>query len=1209
MPLRKAALLAALLLQPCIVSADFVYTPVDGAICMDGTTTGYYYSVGSDASSRKVAVGLMSGRICGLSEHKGDDCRELVPGPLGSSASYPSTASFMDLPSMFPYENLVMGSSQLENAHFHDFHKIWIPQCSGDMHIGRLTKPNPMSYGFTHAGAGNLELILKAVHSDFQAKAIAVDEVLLTGVGTGGYGALMHCNSTSLVWPHAQTSCAAFDGFFFPGTMTAAASDVWQMPADFKNFAQGTPEQKDSTRLFGLLLLWQADVGARCAKAVGPGAGACLSTFTERLHTVPRIFIAQNRYDPMQLAMQGLVTDNSSAALDYIRYYGDAMRTSTVSMTSAAMGRGEDGVFLTSCHSHGLGNAAAAGTGTYQMISINAVTAPKAVGDWYHRKPGSHIHEHTCTDLQCDPSCASMGTLPVGPQPAKPIYSAVADYVHRGAKPMDAEKESPAWKGPLAVGITFSVLGIVATIVLCIFSTKCIATTYCCGVGLLVAGLLVWGLVPMVVYSLSHDGVQIKVTDSESLHEFSTQRRDDAPEKYVKFWAWNITNLPQVVDGSEKPMLSEVGPFVYRVYNEKGNVTTNDDGTRVEYTQVDLHVFDAEASIADETVYVYAPSIAYATLVGRFANSLGLAGEGELQLAFPAFLFESILSTLDVNVFAPLWGNSTSIDAMVAQQLGVPQLPFVVGFRTYTTMVMGSNAFGLSVATSTSILTLIRYGPAGQGAGVLLKAITGLKAAARCIGTPGVDTPCAHLQGLLAILHQIDPAFADPTAIPMLSSYFTQLTQDRALGAQSMSVMSAMATTVSADGVPWTHRTFSRLPVRDLWFNHDHPMFSALAGVPFPGVFTDFKTVEEGVQVLGNTERRTQGTGSKDWRDSNICYGHDSRPTVPFWATTYHINTSSDSYVPPSMSYAAEAEPEAPEFASLWVSQALRTCAFQRVKENEVKGVETNLYLLHISTVAVDPIFYNKHDGFISLVPAYQGAQIYLSAPHFAYAFNSSYREKVSGMLPDEDPENKRMTKHISGLSFEPLTGMLVEGYRRIQMNILIGEKGGIDHSYSFPGSAKYKMNGDDNGIMLPTFHLSEEGILTDAQADKIKAARGLFKTRFTASAVCWIVGPLFIVLALVFLIKQRREAKNPRLKYVDQEMEDTPEQEEEEPRSPDNLLRTYTQASDAKAASGQSTPASSSNVNVRVFSPTASPPNSFADEMTNPTSPPGCVE
>uniref|UniRef100_UPI00398F43C6 lysosome membrane protein 2-like n=1 Tax=Pristiophorus japonicus TaxID=55135 RepID=UPI00398F43C6 len=70
------------------------------------------------------------------------------------------------------------------------------------------------------------------------------------------------------------------------------------------------------------------------------------------------------------------------------------------------------------------------------------------------------------------------------------------------------------------------------------------------------------------------------------------------PPIYMQFYFFNVTNPGEVLDGG-KPFLEEKGPYTYREYNPKENVTFVEDGKLVSAMTPKTYVFVPELSAGD----------------------------------------------------------------------------------------------------------------------------------------------------------------------------------------------------------------------------------------------------------------------------------------------------------------------------------------------------------------------------------------------------------------------------------------------------------------------------------------------------------------------------------------------------------------------------------------------------------------------------------
>ncbi|KAF6254902.1 CD36 family-domain-containing protein [Scenedesmus sp. NREL 46B-D3] len=87
-----------------------------------------------------------------------------------------------------------------------------------------------------------------------------------------------------------------------------------------------------------------------------------------------------------------------------------------------------------------------------------------------------------------------------------------------------------------------------------------------------------------------------------------------APPAYFRAWLFNITNLHDVRQGA-KPMLEQVGPYVYRAYHERHQVMWSGDG-RVHFKDYTYFKLDRNLTAAD-------PDAPIATLQHAAAGGAG----------------------------------------------------------------------------------------------------------------------------------------------------------------------------------------------------------------------------------------------------------------------------------------------------------------------------------------------------------------------------------------------------------------------------------------------------------------------------------------------------------------------------------------------------------------------------------------------------------
>ncbi|XP_053317639.1 lysosome membrane protein 2 [Spea bombifrons] len=70
------------------------------------------------------------------------------------------------------------------------------------------------------------------------------------------------------------------------------------------------------------------------------------------------------------------------------------------------------------------------------------------------------------------------------------------------------------------------------------------------------------------------------------------------PPIYMQFYFFNVTNPLEILSG-EKPIVQEIGPYTYREYRPRENVSFLDNGTAVSATTPKTYVFEPDKSVSD----------------------------------------------------------------------------------------------------------------------------------------------------------------------------------------------------------------------------------------------------------------------------------------------------------------------------------------------------------------------------------------------------------------------------------------------------------------------------------------------------------------------------------------------------------------------------------------------------------------------------------
>jgi len=85
---------------------------------------------------------------------------------------------------------------------------------------------------------------------------------------------------------------------------------------------------------------------------------------------------------------------------------------------------------------------------------------------------------------------------------------------------------------------------------------------------------------------------------------------------YIQFWFYNTTNHVDVMKG-KKPIFQEVGPYTYRQYRKKVNISWNEDESQVTYEQTKHYVYQPDLSGALLNATIITLNLPYASLANK----------------------------------------------------------------------------------------------------------------------------------------------------------------------------------------------------------------------------------------------------------------------------------------------------------------------------------------------------------------------------------------------------------------------------------------------------------------------------------------------------------------------------------------------------------------------------------------------------------------
>ncbi|CAK6955882.1 lysosome membrane protein 2-like isoform X2 [Scomber scombrus] len=122
-------------------------------------------------------------------------------------------------------------------------------------------------------------------------------------------------------------------------------------------------------------------------------------------------------------------------------------------------------------------------------------------------------------------------------------------------------------------------------------------------VGITSAVLLTVGIglfVGQVFTTLMQNRLKKELILVEGSRVFESWKRPPPPV-YMQYFFFNVTNPDEIAAG-EKPVLNQVGPYTYREYRYKDNVSMVENGTKVSAYNTKSFVFLREKSVGDPSV-------------------------------------------------------------------------------------------------------------------------------------------------------------------------------------------------------------------------------------------------------------------------------------------------------------------------------------------------------------------------------------------------------------------------------------------------------------------------------------------------------------------------------------------------------------------------------------------------------------------------------
>lgn len=217
--------------------AGWVWYPIDGALCRDGSPTGFYVRF---TESDKLLMYLEGGGACsspGFCNYNPAHVGQILSGDgqtvIGSTFG---TTPTRQQPGAFAGGALqgAFDDSNAENP-FKGWNQIYIPYCTGDVHFG--TRKDVTLPGVTNkqqfVGYLNMQKFVARIVPTFKDK---VDKVVITGASAGGFGAALNFSMVQDAFGEVRVyglddSGPPFIDKYMPVCMQKRWREIWGLDA------------------------------------------------------------------------------------------------------------------------------------------------------------------------------------------------------------------------------------------------------------------------------------------------------------------------------------------------------------------------------------------------------------------------------------------------------------------------------------------------------------------------------------------------------------------------------------------------------------------------------------------------------------------------------------------------------------------------------------------------------------------------------------------------------------------------------------------------------------------------------------------------------------------------------------------------------------------------------------------------------------------
>ena len=393
-------------------------TDESGAVCLDGTRGGFYFSPATDPENAlDWQIYFQGGGWC----YDEMDCWGRSFGNLGSSEHWSSTGSMDGL----------FSSDCGKNPEFCNFNRVWLVYCDGNSFSGNREQPvvvrgKPLFF----RGKRIIDATLEALTQPLNAYGLqAARNVLLTGCSAGGLATYLH---TDYVYERLRA--------LVPGLTRFKAAPISGFFLEHET-VDGRPVYIEEMKSIFQLANSSSGVNAACIAAHTRTGDTWRCNFAEHAfaHTNAPILPLNSALDSWQttciytarlapgfpnqtgtengecgnapLHWSGCAHDPESCDVEQIERMNSYMDDfETALMTAKTLSKPGNGAFIHSCHTH-----CEAQTSAFWTFAVNNVTMEAATARWWradvsepavaHTYSPCRYHSRPDEPYKCNPTC------------------------------------------------------------------------------------------------------------------------------------------------------------------------------------------------------------------------------------------------------------------------------------------------------------------------------------------------------------------------------------------------------------------------------------------------------------------------------------------------------------------------------------------------------------------------------------------------------------------------------------------------------------------------------------------------------------------------------------------------------------------------------------------------------------------------------------